>query len=946
MRSRTLGAVTALSLAATGLWAAPVSANPTTGSPAYQFLTGPNEGEPEEIALGYFRDEAALFELAPADVAELVVRSSYESQHNGVTHVNVNQQYAGLEVFGADTTINIAADGSVVHVGGSAVSGLPGARARAAGPAPELDPVDAVESAAEELDLPEPVGLEQLPVVMSADLDADALVSDGGISDEPIPAKLGWQPHEDGLRLAWQVVIDDATDVHLWSAVVDAATGDLLDLDDWTIEHDHDETASRIGRDHGHDHDHDHGDADATSLASASSRSSGPIVTPNPVNDGSSYRVFALPFESPNDGGRTLVTNPADADASPFGWHDVSATPEPDYTITRGNNTNTYTDWNNSNNPTNARLSVVVDEPSGAAGSYTAVAASFGPSTPAGGVHGDIVPASDGTDAPTLGCQPLVDFPAGAIALIDRGDCPFVDKVGHAQAAGAVGVVVANNVAGNPTAMGGADPSITIPSVMVTQDAGAAIRAGQPATGSIESQVFASQPEGGDRLTFDFGLDLTQHPHEYWEAATTNLFYWCNVAHDVFWHYGFDEPSGNFQHNNYGRGGVGGDAVNCEAQDGGGFNNANFSTPAADGGAPRMQMYLWNRDEPFRDGDLEAGIILHEYSHGISLRLTGGPGVNCLGGDQRMGEGWSDYHGVVTLIDPALDDPDGPRGMGPYALWQDEPPRQGAGIRPAPYSRNMELQPFTYGSVGTGAWLNGGTLAAPHGVGHGWNTILWDMTWDLIDVHGFNPDVYGDWSTGGNNLAQQLVMDGLKFQGCNPNFVTGRDAIIAAETVLTGGENFCTLWASFARRGLGYSASSVNNSRAAAVEGFDTHPDCVRSFMTPISATGMTVRDAGEVIPARFDLGRNQGLDVFAANAPFSRQVDCDTRQVVSEGEFHTPRARPVATQMPGNSGLNVNARGVYNYRWETDADWAGTCRELVFTMQDGIQYRAFFRFE
>ena len=66
----------------------------------------------------------------------------------------------------------------------------------------------------------------------------------------------------------------------------------------------------------------------------------------------------------------------------------------------------------------------------------------------------------------------------------------------------------------------------------------------------------------------------------------TNLFYGCNTFHDIYYRYGFDEASGNFQVSNYGRGGVGGDDVRCEAQDGSGTNNANFSTPANDGGRP------------------------------------------------------------------------------------------------------------------------------------------------------------------------------------------------------------------------------------------------------------------------------------------------------------------------------------------------------------------------
>ena len=63
--------------------------------------------------------------------------------------------------------------------------------------------------------------------------------------------------------------------------------------------------------------------------------------------------------------------------------------------------------------------------------------------------------------------------------------------------------------------------------------------------------------------------------------------------HDVMYQYGFDEVSGNFQNNNLGRGGIGNDFVKAEALDGGGSNNANFSTPV-DGSSGRMQMYVWS----------------------------------------------------------------------------------------------------------------------------------------------------------------------------------------------------------------------------------------------------------------------------------------------------------------------------------------------------------------
>jgi hypothetical protein len=886
------------------------------------------EAGPVDVALSYVDANAAELGVTRADVADLFVTSSYRSSHNGVTHVNLNQRYQGREVFGGHATVNVAADGKVIFAAGSFVNGL-----RAAASADtDTDAIEAVEAAADALDLAEPSGLRILR--RSAGAAQETVVSDGGISDKPIPARLGWQPTADGLRLAWQLTIDDSSDVHLWNATVDAETGELLDADDWTSDDSLAGLQSALARP---------GETPATTLAAGAAA----LSSPNPVIDGSSYRVFALPKESPNDGPRTLETNPADATASPFGWHDTDGAAGPEFTTARGNNAHAYTDHNNDNAPTGGLPAVVVDAPSSAAGEYDAAAASFGPRPTEAGVAGSIVLADDGVGVSSDGCQPFA-LPAGAIALIDRGECTFVIKVNNAQAAGASAVVVANNVAGAPFAMGGSDPGIVIPSVMISLDDGNTIKAGLPATGSVKivPEENPTEPEGGPGLTFDFPLDLTQHPHDYWDAAVTNLFFWNNTIHDVLYGYGFDEPSGNFQVNNYGRGGVGGDDVQAEAQDGGGTNNANFSTPAMDGGRPRMQMYLWTLGEPTRDGDLENGIIIHEYGHGVSNRLTGGPNINCLTGNEQAGEGWSDYLAISMLLDPALDDPQGARGMGPYALFQDS--RQGNGIRPRPYSRNMEIQPFTYDSIKTGAWLNGTSLALPHGLGHGWAAVLWDMTWDLIDKHGFNPNVYGAWNTGGNNRAIQYVIDGLKMQGCGPGLVVARAAIIAAADTLTAGEDTCTVWATFARRGLGFSAVQGTTNRNDNDEAFDTRPDCRRGFQSPVTQPygSLNEVDADDAVPLRFTADGYTGLDVLAnSGSPFSRKVDCDTLRVVSSGEFITPRELPIATQRPGNSKLTINANGVYNYPWKTLGEWAGTCRELVLTRDDGKQHRAFFRF-
>src|SRR5690606_19400968 len=119
------------------------------------------------------------------------------------------------------------------------------------------------------------------------------------------------------------------------------------------------------------------------------------------------------------------------------------------------------------------------------------------------------------------------------------------------------------------------------------------------------------EAEGGPGLVFDFGFDPgTQNPAAYRDAAVANLFYWNNIIHDVTYRYGFDEASGNFQVTNVVSGlGTGGDPVRAEAQDLSGTNNANFSTPSADGSPPRMQMFVWN--SPFAN-ELEVGAPVNQ----------------------------------------------------------------------------------------------------------------------------------------------------------------------------------------------------------------------------------------------------------------------------------------------------------------------------------------------
>lgn len=117
-------------------------------------------------------------------------------------------------------------------------------------------------------------------------------------------------------------------------------------------------------------------------------------------------------------------------------------------------------------------------------------------------------------------------------------------------------------------------------------------------------------PDGGASLNFNFPFDEGRYinPLTYKDAAITNLFYMNNKMHDIFYKFGFTESARNFQINNFGKGGIEGDAVKAEAFDGSAFNNAGFysgyeleTNGVQEFDSPIMQMYLWTRTQTAAD---------------------------------------------------------------------------------------------------------------------------------------------------------------------------------------------------------------------------------------------------------------------------------------------------------------------------------------------------------
>jgi extracellular elastinolytic metalloproteinase len=268
--------------------------------------------------------------------------------------------------------------------------------------------------------------------------------------------------------------------------------------------------------------------------------------------------------------------------------------------------------------------------------------------------------------------------------------------------------------------------------------------------------------------TFEYTVDLTQSPTTTTNqmAAVTNLFYLNNVIHDKLYQHGFTEAAGNFQTNNFGKGGLGNDPVNAEAQDGGGTNNANFATPS-DGSRPRMQMYLWTRTTPNRDGDLDSDIVWHEYGHGLTWRMIGGMSGPLAG---AIGEGMSDTLSIYINRNDVV---------GEYSY------NSAIGIRRYPYTN----YPLTYGNV---------TGSSVHSDGEIYAAAMWKLL-ELWEAAGYTQDRLFDY-----------IVDGMNYTPSRPAYEHMRDGILAASPTQ---EKDCVIWRAFAQFGIGEGAQGRESCR-------------------------------------------------------------------------------------------------------------------------------------
>ena len=274
-------------------------------------------------------------------------------------------------------------------------------------------------------------------------------------------------------------------------------------------------------------------------------------------------------------------------------------------------------------------------------------------------------------------------------------------------------------------------------------------------------------------------------------------------------------------------------------------------------------MFLWTLTDPALDGDFDSGIIVHEYGHGISTRLVGGPSnVSCLSNSQQPGEGLSDWWALAYTARPG-DQATDPRTIGTYVLGE---PTDGFGIRTQPYTTDPSFNTHTYESIQG--------MAIPHGVGEVWGQAAWEVYWALVGAHGFDPDLANAAGGAGNQRMMLYVNEGLKNTACSPTFTDVRDGIIQAAIDNYGGEDVCRLWDGFANFGLGIDAVSGDPESTSPTNGFQVPASCLvgprienpipRSQLTSSTVVFDWTADGENVTQWRLSIGTTQGAaDVY-----------------------------------------------------------------------------------
>jgi uncharacterized repeat protein (TIGR01451 family) len=784
-------------------------------------------------ALSYLQQHYFDLELTQQDVADTRITDSYLSKNNGVTHVWIQQQFQGIPVFNGLIGLHVAPDAKVYHVGHRFVQDI---QRKANTTLPALNASKALELALANL------GLQghAAPSLRQKINERNWVFEAGTMTKQEIPVSACFVKQPGGaLRLAWTMSIEPVNSIDIWNIRVDALTGLILDKFNQTLycTWDNPGTAGSTCQD---------------MPAAAPVQRETPGNQSNLLTD-EQYHVFALPIESPIFGSRSIVTNPHDILASPYGWLDDNGMPGAEYTYTRGNNAWAFDDSANDNMPTqqesaDAGASLLFDFPfdmnaEPGANKQAAITNLFymtnkmhdimyryGFDEAAGnyqsnnygrpGEEGDAVSAQalDGSGVNNANFSITADGNSGRMQMYvwntTGGSIVQVNAPG----------VVSGVYFGGQGGWGGAITTTPLTAEVVFVNDGVEPTLGcEPPANNVTGKI----------VMIDRGDCQFSEKALFVQEAGAVACIICD--HESPPQVGFD-------------GGDYGSQINIPAlymkkadcsllrQHAGAGLNISLVQPSTGGGPNEV------------DGAFDNGIMAHEYAHGVSSRLTGGSSSPwCLGHPEQMGEGWSDFFFLATTVNPG-DTGAKKRGFSNYVYRK---PQDGNGVRRYPYSTDLSINPLTFSAVSENPEI--------HALGEIWAAMTWDLYWALVEKYGYDADINN--MNSGNARAIQLVMDGLKMQPCEPGFEDARNAIMLADKMNYNGADTCLISSVFARRGLGYYASQVDQYVATdGIENFDPIPVCVKELKIKKISTTPLIKP-GENAEFVLTITNHKGVD-------------------------------------------------------------------------------------
>jgi hypothetical protein len=761
------------------------------------------------IAERYIINHLDDYDLLPSDIENMKLNDFYTSKHNGVAHVFFKQSFADIEIDDAILNINISPSNQVFHSGNRFHKDI---KSKISDTKINLSATLALEYAAMYLDI-----IESLDRINTLEIisEKEMVFSSSGISSENIPVQLVYKASGDKIKLCWNYLIHMKSGLDVWSISIDAISGEMIDKRNHSV--------FCFGSEKVHHHKSQKRDKTYTQTAipKASAFDSGMMSA--------SYRVFAPPAENPRDGSHEIASDVPFSGPSPFGWHDIDAEDGAEFLITRGNNIYAYLDEDGNNSAdafeVNGGPELIFDHPFDFMSEPSELRASglvnmfytsnfmhdysyiFGFDEEAGnyqlnnyengGKDGDYIRAegNDGDDIDNAVFTTTQDGVRGRMTMF-LWDSPGLGKLRVEQPAEFSGHVFST---GDAEGTDGFGPPIT--STPVTGQLAISDSGGDLAEEACTQVLNTSEINGKIAIVKRGECDFSLKAYNVQQAGAIGMIV-CNTEENLVV-MGAGEMADEIM--------IPSVIIRKSSCD-------TILNIVGNG----VVSIVENPAEPptQKSGMFSNGVIIHEYSHGISSRLTGGPSeIECLSNDEQMGEGWSDFFLLATTVKPG-DNGEESRGIGSYLIDDDR------GIRRFPYSTDMNINAQTMKDI-----LNTGT---DHPLGEVWTAATWDLYWALVDELGYNSDLSD--KNSGNAIAVQLVMDGLKMQPCSPGFIDGRDAILAADLANNEGEYECLIWNAFARRGIGLDAFQGSTfNRNDNIEAFNVPSHCQASSVQDIS---------------------------------------------------------------------------------------------------------------